>query len=735
MKPTVRGAPFYLACVLASCSVEEKKAPSWIRLASRTSAFSLASDRISGTNGREILVSTDESEARLACEFRRSDWKRGPEGLWSVNLPVQTLSLGSLSIRAPRAAVDAFDDRPEHAFEGNTPYSLRDEQGEYQLWLARELRKAPQLPPRSFTVVGMRLLVNSGAAEPPDRLVLEAREQRGPVEEGSRRFRGSRFAGEALVVWPGEELATQLVLPPRSALYFGLGGESRLHWAFERGRERVYRVELDGEELFEERVACGDLALRWRSVPLPAAGGSARLSFSVNGPFAHTAYFAPTVGPLEKGTLAARPWGSPQPDVIVFVADTFRADNLAAYGGRAELAPFLNDLAARSRLFTRAWSTATYTLAAHASLFTGLFPRQAGIVDARSAVSRDLHTVAEFFTELGYRTGAVTDQGYVSQTFGMDQGFQYFDEHKRTLEETAERARAFLDADDGRPVFLFVQTYRTHKVYEVSDEACAALGLEPLSASELEALESEYDALSEREEGTQAARQRMAEIAGELERRYRGTVWDLDRGFERIFRELETRGFFRNGYLVFTSDHGEAFDEHGQLFHSGEVHEEQVRVPLFFHGPGLTAERLACPVSLVDVPPTLADLVGAKPFPGGLGTSLVDLAGERAVYAFQNHRRYRTGSTLCVIEGSRKVIGNERADEPRAGSLQCAFALESDPGELRNVLGETWPSEMFERHRAALDAALQPLGVLTPATPTMEELQSLEAMGYAGSDD
>jgi arylsulfatase len=736
MKPATRGAAALGAAVLAACSRGEPQAPTWIRLAAlRTSVLApVVGERIPAPSGREVVLTTDDGGARLAFEFRSNDWRSGIAGLWTVQLPAWTQPLRSLSTRAPLAEADRLTGRPEHAFEEAAPYGLRDESGDYRLVLAG-LKRDPELPARCFTVIGQRLFVNPGSAQPPERLTLEVREERGPLEDGCRSLRAQDFSGEGLVVWPGEVLEFRLDLPPRSALHFGLGVETRLHRAFEQGRSLAFSVALDGAPLFAEEVARGERALRWRSVALPAAGGPATLAFSVRGPFAHAAFLAPVIGPLERGTPGARPWGVTRPDVLVFLADTFRADNLAAYGGRAELAPFLNELAARSLLFPRAWSTATYTLGAHASLFTGLFPRQAGIVSPQSAISRELPTLAGFFTGLGYRTGAVTDHGYVSQAFGMDRGFQVFDERKGTLEATAERVRAFLDADDGRPVFLFVQTYRTHMPYEVSDEACAAMGLERTPPAELEDLREEYVRVAKGAEGVETDRRRMAELAGVLERHYRASVWDLDRGFERIFRELEGRGLLRNGYLVFTSDHGEAFDEHAYVGHSGDVHEEQLRVPLFLHGPGLETGRVDRPVSLVDLPRTLAELAGAQARPEWLGESLLALAEERPVYAFQSHRRTKPGCSLCVIEGGRKVIGREHADELRAGDWQHAFDLACDPGELRSVADEAWPRELFERHRAALDAALRPRGSLASAAPTAEELRELEAMGYVGGDE
>src|SRR6185503_6579143 len=141
----------------------------------------------------------------------------------------------------------------------------------------------------------------------------------------------------------------------------------------------------------------------------------------------------------------------------------------------------------------------------------------------------------------------------------------------------------------------------------------------------------------------------------------------------------------RNGTLVFTSDHGEAFDEHGQIFHLGEVHEEQVRVPLFLYGsggpgPGLRAEHVDWPASLLDLAPTLAALAGAEPDAAWLGTSLLTLAEARPIYAFQSNRACKTGSTLCVIDGGRKVIGFEDAAEARVAGLRYAYELGADPG-------------------------------------------------------
>src|SRR6185436_14200328 len=181
-------------------------------------------------------------------------------------------------------------------------------QGDYALWFAREWKKEPELPARSFTILRHRLYMNPGADGPPERLALEVREQRDALEEGSRRFLGDRYSGEGLVVWPGEALELRVDLPPRSALHFGILQEPRVHFAFERGRARTFRVALDGEPILEEHVASEKNDLRWCSVPLPAAGGPARITFSVEGPYAQTVFVNPTIGPLDQGAPGTRPW-------------------------------------------------------------------------------------------------------------------------------------------------------------------------------------------------------------------------------------------------------------------------------------------------------------------------------------------------------------------------------------------------------------------------------------------
>jgi arylsulfatase A-like enzyme len=418
----------------------------------------------------------------------------------------------------------------------------------------------------------------------------------------------------------------------------------------------------------------------------------------------------------------------------VFLADTFRADNLAAYGGLAGLTPEIDRFAAGARTFARAWSTGTHTLAAHSSMFSGVYPHQNGQVDFYNPLPSQVETLAERLSAHGYRCAAVTDGVIVSESHGLAQGFEFFDERRES--GTLERVRSVLDADDGRPLFLFVQTYMAHTPYAMSAETRARWqGELALDRSYEELMSSEvmraHEALPLGAEmpGDPA----VSEVARRLHDLYRAGVADLDALFGRFHAELGTRGLLGAGYLLFASDHGESFFEHGRAFHANRVFEVELRVPLILHGPGVAAGREERPVSLIDFAPTLAGLAGLEPLPPWRGHSLLAPPESRPLYAFQSHRAQAL-STLAVIDGAHKLIGFETLEAVRAGKLYAAFDLGADPGERTDLEGQAaWPAELLRARAAELEELLTPLvrqEVLDASGPELEEMQKL---GYGGA--
>jgi arylsulfatase A-like enzyme len=730
MLASSRSAVFVLlvalcAALAASCRRDE---PGWQRL-----AHGFRPAWLEDPGFARQLAAMAERDARLVREgdmlwieagLTRADWKPTQHpAIWRASLPVVGIGRTRCGISRLLSDEGEFEAIPGRISRADRVFLPAHEGGEE--WFK----------PGAFWAPATELYLYLGEGEPPaaSRIGRTAASG-GASPEGMWRVIGRRYSGDALAVRPGERAQITAEVSGSKVLRFATVLESALVLGEGAARENTFRVSAGGRVLFEHvQAPAEDGTHAWHSVALPDLGRSAELVFEVDGPFAFTAFLAPVIAPAPD-ELRGR---DRRPDIIVVLADTFRADSMAAYGGEEGLTPRLDELARETLCFSRAWSVGTYTLPAHASMFTGLFPRQSETADLNRRLPDELETIAETLSRAGYRTAAVTDSAVVSQAYHLDQGFEWFDEVWLTADSTVDRALELLEQDDGRPLFLFVHSYRTHKPYRVSDETRRAyadvLGLAP---------EDDFDSIHAR----------IYEVAGKgrtglvdspearrlfakLERLYRGGVVDLDRALGRFFDELRERRFLDDGYLLFTSDHGEAFFEHAQLYHSGHVFDEQIRVPLLLAGPGVEPGTNELAASLIDLSPTLADMAGLDAQPQWLGRSLLSLDQDRPVFAFECGRE-RASSTLAMIEGERKVIGYEDLEALRTGALFGAFDLGRDPGELSDLAaGETsWPGDLLERLARAAEPLLTPIVSAQAAELGEAQLEDLRAMGYAGGD-
>jgi len=239
----------------------------------------------------------------------------------------------------------------------------------------------------------------------------------------------------------------------------------------------------------------------------------------------------------------ARSRAADAPNIIFVLADTLRADSLAAYGGSPDLMPNLNRLAAQSFVFGDVMANASWTRPSVASFFTGLPQELHGAVDRRHALPPERFTIAEALREAGYRTAAfVSNFGAVSRDAGFDQGFDSFEEVKdpRTPYARAEvvnravaswLARSARGDRAGSPVFLYIHYLDPHLPY-----------------------------LSGCDGGCSAHTHAQARRSYEKQLRY------LDDQLRWVTQDLAARLAGRTVLLV-TSDHGEEFGEHGERGH------------------------------------------------------------------------------------------------------------------------------------------------------------------------
>jgi arylsulfatase len=351
---------------------------------------------------------------------------------------------------------------------------------------------------------------------------------------------------------------------------------------------------------------------------------------------------------------------------------------------------------------------------AQSSLLSGLYPEQHAAVAWEAGLADSLTTLAEHLAASGYRTGAITDSYCVSRDFGFDQGFEWFSERRVwNIAETLREAREFMEADDGRPFFLFVQTYRTHMPYRSDD---ADIGKDTREVRE-ELLRKA------RERGVPPPRDIPAARQKEI---YERGVRDLDKKLGGFLDELEESGFFERAFLVFTSDHGEAFGEHGKLRHTGRPFEEEARIPLLVAGPGLVPADVDATASLVDLPRTIAALAGIPPAEEWGGVDLRQASGERAVYSFLSHAGE---SFVAFVEGERKVHALADPEALARGEHLGGYDLARDPGE-QELLNDPWVSELCRAHAGRLAELLEPRATARRVELSAEDRAQLRAIGY-----
>ena len=544
------------------------------------------------------------------------------------------------------------------------------------------------------------------------------------------RFRLGRTTADGWLLRPGER--AKVTLPNMEGavdLFLGLHAYGSEHIG---GPTRA-RVLLDGDEVFAtDLTARHDVELEDLRIPLELDGEHTLELVNQSG---HAILAARTPRVVQRTWNEAQSAAPERPDVVLFIADTFRADLLAVSGGDPALTPRMNLWADGGRAFTHARATSPWTLPSHTTMFTGLYPFQHGVTSHRQRISDGLVTLAERMHAAGYRTVGITDGLYVSETYGLDQGFESFYEHDLGMafeDTTLPSIEAALAGDDGRPLFLFVQTYNVHTPYQVSPKTRAAFPelFDPAVSGEhwiWPRFQLRIDAA--RAAGMDADDPEYRELAAELRSMYLGNVHDFDAHFQAVLDAFDAAGT-GDPLFVLTSDHGEAFLEHGYLFHSHSTYEEEVHVPLVLHGPGIAPGVETAPASLIDLAPTIAALADINGAPDWVGRSLLAPAGPSTPFAaFATDNDGETGtSTFALYSGSRKVIGDTLADEQR-GEPRLAFDLAADPLEL-----EPAPANEPPVGFAAFADVMREL--LTPVSETLDlelselQLLALDAMGY-----
>jgi arylsulfatase A-like enzyme len=419
----------------------------------------------------------------------------------------------------------------------------------------------------------------------------------------------------------------------------------------------------------------------------------------------------------------------PQRNVVLLSVDTLGRSWLRAFNPDAPALATLDRFGESAARFGNALSPASWTLPAHASLLTGLYPDRHGATDPRRGLSVDVDTLASELLRQGLETVAFTDGGYLDPQFGFSRGFVRYDDsgalwwprirlprfgrpNDQRGEDVFDRALAYLRQrkDGDPPFFLFLHTYAVHDYFkttsvEAEHHLACLKGVASCNADEWTRLESLY-----------ADRLRV-----------------LDRALERLIDALS--GSARRTLVFLVSDHGEGFDHRRhRVHHGGRLDADVLGVPVFVRGPGIQPRTISEAVSLVDIAPTVLDYLGL-PVPKDLdGCSLMPaLRGHpmasRPLYAFEYGFQWRSGQrvksevvqrlplSVAVIDGSRWFIRS------MDGDAACDLAI--DPGQDRCLRGQAFE----DLHRLAT-RRIRPIGEGRAVVPPASLRERLRSLGY-----
>ena len=313
------------------------------------------------------------------------------------------------------------------------------------------------------------------------------------------------------------------------------------------------------------------------------------------------------------------------PNILLIVADTLRADRLGSYGNREGLTPFLDEVASTAIVFSNTYAQSSWTSSSIASLFTSRYPSQHHIISFTSKLADDEITLATKLRALDYRTGGFSANLLLAPALGYGQGFDswqvYAADPKPRGDQVNREALRWVDtvwsAATRQPVFLYLQYMEPHAPYAPPEPYRSQLQrLGDGSANPATASQKLIDL-------------RFAELTTQevdlLRSLYDAEVAALDAQLRALFGELGKRGFLDRCIVVITADHGEEFGEHGGMMHAFTLYNESIRVPLILRVPGYDKRVVTDNASLVDLAPTLLDLLGLRPEPRFEGRSLVPL--------------------------------------------------------------------------------------------------------------
>lgn len=392
-------------------------------------------------------------------------------------------------------------------------------------------------------------------------------------------------------------------------------------------------------------------------------------------------------------------------NVVIISMDTTRADNLSCYGVYKNATPRIDALAEDGVLFQNAYSPIPLTLPSHSTMLTGTYPPRHGVHgNLKYQLNDENITLAEILKDNGFTTAAIISAFILDSRFGLDQGFDIYDDSfdeelenasiaQRRGEETTDHAISWLKENKEKQFFLFMHYYDPHMPYD-PPEPFKSMIFHPY----------------------------FAEIAY------------TDHCIGRVIEELKTLDLYDSTLVVITGDHGEMLGEHDETTHGYYIYQGNIKVPLIFKLPGKRKAKIVNDVvGIVDITPTVCSLLGidiprnvqGKDLSAYLGNEDASMPEDRYLYCeSMTATKYGGNSLLGIIDNRYKYIQTTRPE---------LYDLINDPMEAHDLI-----DQKPQQARILQDKLKQILeeSVLGNTKSELEldaqALAKLETLGYVG---
>ena len=389
---------------------------------------------------------------------------------------------------------------------------------------------------------------------------------------------------------------------------------------------------------------------------------------------------------------------------LLVTIDTLRPDRLSCYSPKFLQTPGIDRLAAKGVLFERAFAHDPETLPSHTNILLGMTSLAHGVSEnSKSIVAPEFLTLTEHLKDRGYATGAFVSAFPLDSRFGLNQGFDVYDDHypakaqpgllfsERRAEKTIDAARQWLAAQKGK-WFCWVHLWDPHDPYAPPEPFLTQYRDDP----------------------------------------YSGEVAYVDSQLGVLFGELEKRQLMEKTLIILTGDHGESLGDHGETYHGYFAYNATLLVPLIISAPGVKPARVKDYVSHVDIFPTVCDLLGLEKPASLQGDSLLPLLRAktrkpRPIYfeALDAYLNRGWAPIRGVIENGKKYI-----DSP----IPELYDLENDSGEAKNLASASGLPAYQKRLQDIMKLGASPLAVQAARRTTdRETLERLRSLGYAAS--